>query len=170
VNFAGAAHANADRHPVPGGVLIKVIDWFAKEDYVYVQTFPDAYRIVDPLLELARETPANYGLRGIILCGSTYPLPWLLGDFHNIGYYADNLRPPNYDADFLLVTQPRVPAAEAGLKVPFFRETVRLRSSLDPLNLYLKAAVFSHLFPGRTPEFQPGPPPPPLPGHDVLPK
>jgi uncharacterized protein (TIGR03663 family) len=170
VRYADSARAYADRHPATGRVLVKVIDWFAKEDYVYVQTFPDAYRIVDPLLELARENSANYNLTGTILCGSTYPLPWLLGDFHDIGYYSDHLNPPNYDADFLLVTQSRVAQAEARMKVPYFRETVRLRSSLDPLNLYLKASLFSHLFAGRTPEFQPTPPPPPLPGHDVLPQ
>jgi uncharacterized protein (TIGR03663 family) len=131
------------------------------QDYVYVQTFPDVNRIVDPLLKLAREDPRYYHLTGIILCGSTYPLPWMLGDFTNIGYYSDALSPPNYDADFLLVTQSRVAKVEAGLKVPYFRETVRLRSSLDPLNLYLRASLFGHLFPGRTPESVPAPTPAP---------
>jgi uncharacterized protein (TIGR03663 family) len=139
------------------------------EDYVYVQTFPDVNRIVDPLLQLARENPQNYHLTGIILCGSTYPLPWMLGDFPYIGYYSDNMNPPDYNADFLLVTQSRVSQAEAGLKAPYFRETVRLRSSLDPLNLYLRASLFGHLFPGRTPEFEPRPAAAPLSGHQVLP-
>jgi uncharacterized protein (TIGR03663 family) len=138
------------------------------EDYVYVQTFPDVNRIVDPLLKLAREDPRYYHLKGIILCGSTYPLPWMLGEFDHIGYYSDSLTPANYDADFLLVTQNRVAKAEAGLKVPYFRETVRLRSSLDPLNLYLRASLFGHLFPDRTPDFVPEADPKTLSGHDVM--
>ena len=139
------------------------------QDYVYVQTFPDVNRIVDPLLELAHEDPRYYHLRGIILCGSTYPLPWLLGDFTRIGYYSDALTPPDYNADFLLVTQSRVTKTEAALQAPYFRETVRLRSSLDPLNLYLRASLFDHLFTGRTPEFMPAPAPAPLPGREVVP-
>jgi uncharacterized protein (TIGR03663 family) len=166
--YAEDVDSFAADHGVTGRVLKSVVDWFGKEDYVYVQTFPDVNRIVDPLLELAREDPRNHRLTGEILCGSTYPLPWMLGDFPDIGYYADTLNPPNYRADFLLVTQSRVATAEAGMTVPYFRETVRLRSSLDPLNLYLKASLFGHLFPGRTPEFQPGPPP--LSGHQVLPR
>ncbi len=141
------------------------------QDYVYVQTFPDVNRIVDPLLKLAQEDPRYYQLKGTIICGSTYPLPWMLGDFTHIGYYSDALSPPDYNADFLLVTQSRVASVEAGLHVPYFRETVRLRSSLDPLNLYLRASLFGHLFPGRMPEFVPVPPPAPLPlsGHELVP-
>ncbi len=138
------------------------------EDYVYVQTFPDANRIVDPLLKLARQNPAHYKLSGVILCSSAYPLPWMLGDFPNIGYYADKKGPPDYHADFLLITESRVGKAEAGLIEPYFRETVKLRSSLDPLNLYLRAALFAPLFPGRTPEFQPSPAAPALPAHELM--
>ena len=46
-----------------------------KEPYVYVQTFPDMWKITDPMLELARQDPRAYHLTGDILCGSTYPLP-----------------------------------------------------------------------------------------------
>ena len=139
------------------------------EEYVYVQTFPDVNRIVDPLLAIARANPQNHHLSGIILCGSTYPLPWMLGDFPRIGYYSDNLAPPDYHADFLLVTQKRVAAAEAGMNEPYFKEKVRLRSSLDPLDLYLRASLFAPIFPGRTPEFLPKSEPAPLPGHQVMP-
>ena len=139
------------------------------EEYVYVQTFPDANLIVDPLLKLAAEDPARHQLIGTIVCDSTYPLPWMLGDFPNIGYYSNKLNPPDYHADFLLITQDRVAKAEAGMNEPYFRQTVKLRSSLDPLNLYFRAALFAPLFPGRTPEFQPKSPADPLPGHQVLP-
>ena len=70
-----------------------------------------------------RPRPSTSGLRGIILCGSTYPLPWQLGDFsHGIGYYADNnspLRPAT--ADFLLVIAPRVAETEKRLDAEYFQ-------------------------------------------------
>ncbi len=125
------------------------------EDYVYVQTANDVFEITGPLLDLARENPANYHLHGVILCDSTYPLPWMLGDFTDIGYYANDKKPPDYHADFLLVTQARVAEAEAGLDADYFKQTLELRAALEPQTLYLRASVFRHLMPEREPEFHP---------------
>jgi uncharacterized protein (TIGR03663 family) len=140
-----------------------------KEDYVYVQTFPDVYKIVDPLLALAREDPSNYHLPGLILCGSAYPLPWLLGDFTDIGYYGADSAPPDYHVDFILAEPSRALRAEEGMDAPYFRSRVLLRSSLTPLNLYLRASRFASLFPGRKPEFIPHSAPPVAPAAPILP-
>ena len=124
--------------------------------YVYVQTYPDVRRIVDPLLTLAERDPAEHEkLHGIILCGSTYPLPWLLGDFSHIGYYGDDNAPLDYHGDFLLVVEPRVADTEKRLDAEYFREVVHLRPAQEALTLYLRAALFAPQFPGRTPEFHP---------------
>jgi uncharacterized protein (TIGR03663 family) len=142
-----------------------------KEDYVYVQTFPDVNKIVDPLLALARMDPRNYHLPGLILCGSAYPLPWMLGDFTDIGYYGGDSAPPDYHADFILAEPQRALRAEEGMDAPYFRSRVLLRSSLTPLNLYLRASRFAALFPGRKPEFIPHPQaaPPIAPAAPILP-
>ncbi len=131
------------------------------ESYVYVQTFNDINEITGPLYDLAKENPDNYHLRGMIVCDSTYPLPWLLGDFTRIGYYSRGVKPPDYHADFLLVTEARVAEAERGLDTDYFKQTLRLRAALEPQTLYLKASVFKHLMPEREPEFHPGAPTPP---------
>ena len=72
-----------------------------------------------PMLEAARRDPdVPTNSPGVILCGSTYPLPWLLGDFTHIGYYADNNKPPlagDYRVDFLLVVDKRVAESEVNL-------------------------------------------------------
>ena len=124
--------------------------------YVYVQTYPDAHKIVDPMLALAAGDPGEYEkLHGIILCGSTYPLPWLLGDFLKVGYYADDNSPPKYDGDFLLVIEPRVAETEKRLDADYFKEVVHLRPAQDALALYFRASLFAKQFPGRQPEFHP---------------
>ena len=124
--------------------------------YVYVQTYPDVHKIVDPMLALAAQDPSEYDrLHGIILCGSTYPLPWLLGDFSKIGYYSDDNAPANYDGDFLLVVEGRVVDTEKRLDAEYFKEVVHLRPAQEPLTLYFRASLFGKLFPGRLPEFHP---------------
>lgn len=140
-----------------------------KENYVYVQTFNDVNEITGPLYDLAKENPDNYHLHGMILCDSHYPLPWLLGDFTNVGYYSHGVTPPDLHADFLVVTETRVEEVERGLDADYFKRTLRLRAALEPQALYLRASVFQHLFPGRTPEFHPGgPPPDPAPAPEKL--
>ena len=138
-----------------------------REDYVYVQTFPDMWDIVDPMLALAGQDPTAYALPGVILCGSTYPLPWMLGAFYHIGYYADNADPGTEAiaaADFLLIEDHRIDAVEPQLKDAYYRETVRLRSALESLTLYLRASRFRPVMdPTRQPEFQPVPTAPAVP-------
>jgi uncharacterized protein (TIGR03663 family) len=128
-----------------------------KENYVYVHTFNEVNQIVGPLLDLAKEDPVNYHLRGIIICDSTHPLPWLLGDFTHIGYYSKRTPPADLHADFLIVSEEVNADVEAKLDDDYFKETFRLRSGLTPVTLYLRHSVFSHLMPEREPEFRPVP-------------
>ena len=138
-----------------------------REDYVYVQTFDDIWDIVDPMNALAGRDPTAYGMPGIILCGSTYPLPWLLGEFERIGYYPDDANPSPEQiasADFLLVVDHRTAAVEPLLRDTYYRQSVRLRSALEGLTLYLRASRFRPVIgPGREPEFRPVPTAPAVP-------
>ena len=125
------------------------------EDYVYVQTLPDLYKLTDPLFKLTAEDPTCYHLAGTILLSSYHPLPWVLGDFTAIGYYSDDKVPPEMDADFLLVEDTRINQVEKGLKHAYFTEPLKLRSAQETSKLYLSREKFGNLFPGRTPEFDP---------------
>jgi uncharacterized protein (TIGR03663 family) len=61
-----------------------------EEPYVYVQTYNDIYKLMNPVMRLVRSNPLNYRMVGHLIRTSTYPFPWLLGDFPNVGYYEHN--------------------------------------------------------------------------------
>ncbi len=127
------------------------------EPYVYVQTFEDINKLTGPLAALVREDPSNFHITGHILIGSYHPLPWVLGDFNNIGYYGAEKSPARFDADFLIVDDARVSDVEAKLKEPYFKEAFHLRSAQGAAQLYFNALTFLAIFPGRNPEFVPEP-------------
>jgi uncharacterized protein (TIGR03663 family) len=123
------------------------------EDYVYVQTYNDVWKLTKPLLRLARSNPTYYQLIGHLIRTSTYPLPWMLGDFTKVGYYEHNNMPDKLDADFLVVQEDKIEEVEGKLHDTYFTEPFTIRPYQDPSKLYLSAKVFSKLFPGRVPEF-----------------
>ena len=62
------------------------------EPYVYVQSYNDIYKLTRPVLSLAHSNPVYYAMVGHLIRTSTYPFPWILGDFPNVGYYDhDNM-------------------------------------------------------------------------------
>jgi uncharacterized protein (TIGR03663 family) len=132
----------------------------AREPYVYVQTFPEIALLMKPLEKLVALNPANYQITGNILMESYHPLPWLLGDFPNVGYYDEQTNPPKLDADFLMVDEDRVDDVETKLHDSYFTWTFRLRDAEDPSKLYLNAKIFQGIFPGRQPDFVPSKNPP----------
>jgi uncharacterized protein (TIGR03663 family) len=123
------------------------------EPYVYVQTYNDIFRLTEPLLQLAKRDPAYYHLTGHIIRSSTYPLPWILGDFTHIGYYEHGNMPPNLDAAFLLVEQDKIKQVESKLQNAYYTEPLTIRNAQDPSKLYLSAEIFKGFFPGRSPDF-----------------
>ena len=127
----------------------------ATEPYVYVQTFNDVNLLMKPLDELVARNPANYQLEGHILMDSYHPLPWLLGDYPNIGYYDGGTNPPKMDADFILCDDSRVDDVENGLHDAYFTNMLTLRDAEDPAKLYLSVKKFQSVFPGRKPDFVP---------------
>src|SRR5438128_10389104 len=124
------------------------------EPYVYVQTYNDIYKLTRPLLELAKKDPRNYQLTGNMIRTSTYPLPWILGDFPHIGYYEHENLPATPDADFLLVQEDRIKHVEAKLRGTYYTEPLRIRAYQATSKLYLSAKVFKDFFPDRLPDFR----------------
>ena len=122
------------------------------EPYVYVQSYRDIWKLTRPLLRLAKDDPTNYQLVGHLIRGSTYPLPWMLGDFTRIGYYEGSM-PDKLDGDFLLVQQDKIEVVEAKLHESYYTEPLTIRQYQDPSKLYLNIKVFHKLFRGRAPDF-----------------
>jgi uncharacterized protein (TIGR03663 family) len=124
------------------------------EPYVYVQTYSDINKLTKPLLTLARHDPIAYQLTGHIIRTSAYPLPWILGDFGNVGYYEHENLPGKLDADFLLVQEDRIAKVEPKLHDSYYTDIVRIRAYQDNSKLYLNAKVFKDFFRGREPDFK----------------
>jgi len=135
------------------GVLGNVADFYDWEPYVYVQTYNDVWKLTKPLLRLAKSNPTYYQLVGHLIRTSTYPLPWMLGDFTKVGYYEHDNMPDKLDGDFLLVQKDKIEEVEAKLHDTYYTEPMTIRPYQDPSKLYFNAKVFHKLFPGRVPEF-----------------
>jgi uncharacterized protein (TIGR03663 family) len=135
------------------------------EDYVYVQTYNDIWKLTKPLLRLAKANPTYYQMVGHLIRTSTYPLPWILGDFTKVGYYENNNMPSKLDGDFLLVQQDKIEEVESKLHETYFTEPMTIRQYQDPSKIYFNVRVFSKIFPGRVPEFVGKPAPQPTPAQ-----
>lgn len=122
------------------------------EPYVYVQTYNDVFKVTRPLLKLARANPTYYHLTGHIIRTSTYPLPWMLGDFTRIGYYENENFPPNADADFLIVQEDRIEQIEPKLQDAYYTFMIKLRAYQEPSKVYFKANLFKDFFRDRAPD------------------
>jgi hypothetical protein len=118
-----------------------------------VQTYNDVWKLTKPLLRMAKANPTYYQLVGHLIRTSTYPLPWMLGDFTKVGYYEQNNLPDKVDADFLVVQEDKIEEVEAKLQDNYYTEPFTIRPYQDTSKLYFSAKVFGKLFPGRVPEF-----------------
>jgi hypothetical protein len=129
-----------------------------KERYVYVQTFSKYHSFVDPVLEKGAKDPAEKKeLSGLILLSSYFPIPWVLGDFPNIGYYTKtDSWPDKLDADFIAVEADKADELEKRLKDRYFTADFYLRDGMDQCRAYFRYKTFRDIFPGRQPEFGPG--------------
>jgi hypothetical protein len=123
------------------------------EPYVYVQTYNDIWKLTDPLLTLARRNPTYYHTVGHLIRTSTYPLPWILGDFTRIGYYEKDNLPGEFDADFLLVQEDKIETVEAKLRGTYYTMPLTIRPYQDTSKLYLSSKVFGDFYRGRVPDF-----------------
>lgn len=126
-----------------------------REKYVYVQTLNDLYKLTVPLDKLVSKEPTAYQMKGNILLSSYHPLPWVLGDFPNIGYFTEKMNPEKFDADFLIVENARVDEVEKALKENYFTVDFQLRDGQDPSKLYFSYERFESVFPDREPDFEP---------------
>src|SRR5256714_1330762 len=129
------------------------------QPYVYVQTYNDVWKLTKPLLRLAKSNPTYYQMVGHLIRTSTYPLPWMLGDFTKVGYYEHNNMPDKLDGDFLLVQEDKIQEVEAKLHDTYYTELMTIRPYQDYSKLYFNAKVFAKIFPGRVPEFSGKPAP-----------
>jgi len=119
-----------------------------REPYVYVQTYEDIKVFTGPLLQLAKKDSSKYHIRGAIAMESYYPLPWILGDFTQIGYYKAEQSPPDWNIDFIAIDSTREEAVEKNLTRPYFKRRFHLRSAQEGCTVYFAADTFSTVLSG----------------------
>ena len=117
-----------------------------KEPYVYVQTYREIETLTTPLVAMARKDPRYYHVRGQIVLESYYPLPWMLGDFTQIGYYKKEEPPATYDADFIVVQDNQVQEIESKLAGDYYKLSFRLRDSQEPCVAYFRRDTYEDWF------------------------
>jgi uncharacterized protein (TIGR03663 family) len=123
------------------------------EPYVYVQTYNDIFKLTRPVLALARRDPVFYQMTGHLIRASSYPFPWILGDFPRVGYYEHDTLPAQLDADFLLVESDRIKDVEGKLQKSYYTEPLTIRPYQDTSKVYFEAKRFKDFFPGQAPDF-----------------
>jgi uncharacterized protein (TIGR03663 family) len=124
------------------------------EPYVYVQTFQEIETLTKPLLDMARKDSRYYHVHGHILLESYYPLPWMLGDFTQIGYYKKDEPPERYEADFVVGEVSQMEKIESALRGEYYKRKFRLRDSQEECVAYFSKATFEEWFKGAPPLFQ----------------
>ena len=164
LNYRRPTESSVHKLPLPPFVASRLTPGWAAlfnlPTYVYVQTTSDYSKLTEPLEKWIALDPANLHLPANILLSSYYPLPWTLGTFTSVGYY-DKQKPPVMDAAFIIAEQKRIAEVEPQLKCAYFVCPFQLRDSMDGGKLYLNAAQFAPVFPGRKPDFVPPQPQPP---------
>jgi uncharacterized protein (TIGR03663 family) len=115
-----------------------------KEPYVYVQTFRDYQKLVNPILEKIRQKPElKDTLRGLILLNSYYPIPWVLGDIRDIGYYNDDKSwPQNLDADFIVIPANQSGKLDQHLHDHYMVVQFNLREGMEACKAYFRYNTF----------------------------
>lgn len=125
------------------------------EPYVYVQTFRDVSKLLDPINGLVRREPGRLDLKGEFNLASYYPLPWIFEQFTNIGYAKARdvgvFKEP-VNLDFIVVEQAHSADLEAKLQGRYYRVPFRLRSGMGTCVAYFKASLFGPEFRNRHPD------------------
>ena len=125
------------------------------EPYIYVQTVPEA---LEPLRVLERAAGADPSLRGLpihVVMNLSWPLPWLLADFHHVGHWNDGSLPPG-DATVLFVDEPHRADVEALLHHRYRVMPFKLSPAHAQAYAYFDEAVFAGKLPRGTRYFVPG--------------
>jgi len=131
-----------------------------KEPYIYVQTYPGGLAPLRTLESLARRDPTLYDEPISVVMSLSWPLPWLMGDFHKVAHWNGPALPPG-DATVLFVDRTHKAQVEARLHRRYYRIPYTL-SPVHPISYaYFDAVRFAGKLPGGTPVFVPSPTPPP---------
>ena len=108
------------------------VSWLSPDQdghpYIYGQTYRDFLGPVHKILAKVASMPEGKETTRIqVLSRFTWPLPYLLGEIKQAGYYGESNAPAEFNADFVLMDEDLLPKYESRLKGRYEREVVRAR-------------------------------------------
>lgn len=127
-----------------------------KQPYVYVQTFRESRLLTDPLLGMAKRDPKYYHVKGRLFLDSYYPLPWVFGDFTQLGYYKpSDISQETLVSDFIVADKKDETKVETMLAGDYFKRPFRLRDAQGDCVVYFRAPTYGDWFKGEVPTHYP---------------
>lgn len=121
------------------------------EPYVYVQTYRDIETLTAPLLKLAKYNPRRTMTPGAIYLESYYPLPWMLGDFPNIGYHGGKIPDDLPRADFHVIESAKADELRSRLGPGFEERRFKLRSGMEECSVFFSQQLLDEIHHINTP-------------------
>jgi uncharacterized protein (TIGR03663 family) len=122
--------------------------------YVYVQTYRDVSKVLNPIASLLRRDPSRMNLHGQIHLDSYYPLPWYFGGLNHVYCPKPSVYQENEDCEFLICDADKVDELAAHLQQAYYLVPFRLRSGQEPCTALFNAAVFAPEFGNRDPDLE----------------
>jgi uncharacterized protein (TIGR03663 family) len=102
--------------------------------YIYGQTFRDMMVPINEILDRAKANPELKKTMKIQVVSSfTWPLPYLLGEFKQVGYYGEKNAPETLDADEIIMDKAFEAKMNPRIKGNYSRTEVRSRQWASPL-------------------------------------
>ena len=107
--------------------------------YIYGQTYRDLMPPIQEILNRVRTNPElKKRIRIEVISQYTWPLPFLLGELKQVGYYGEQNAPAVLDSDYLFIDQLLESKFAARIKGDYTKVTVRARQWASPMVIYTK--------------------------------
>jgi uncharacterized protein (TIGR03663 family) len=108
--------------------------------YIYGQTFRDLMVPLNEIVELGKEHPElHQKMRIQVLSTFTWPLPYVLGEFKQTGFYGENNLPPHLDGDYIIMDSALEPKYANRITLGnYTRKEYRSRQWASPMAFYKK--------------------------------
>ncbi len=107
--------------------------------YIYGQTYRD---LMVPMKEITDQAKANpellKSMRIQIISQFTWPLPWIFGEFKQVGYFGEQNAPAVLDGDYIIIDKVIESKYAPNIKGNYSRNEVRSRQWASPMVIYTK--------------------------------
>jgi uncharacterized protein (TIGR03663 family) len=107
--------------------------------YIYGQTYHDLMEPLNEIIERGTLDPNLHNtLRIAVVSGFTWPLPYVLGEFKQVGYFGEQNAPAELDGDYILMDQTFEENLSPRVKGSYDRVMVRSRQWAAPMIVFKK--------------------------------